>query len=333
MAQICLVPPARVAPGFDHLLDDFELLSRSAETRQGAHTPTDNPAEADIVLFVGSRHALHADVRRHPFARAFPQRALLYDSADHVIPFLPGIYPSIEARHYDPRRVRSGFYLRGLGSNWIRPAGRPSRARYLFSFVGTLGNSKVRGRLAQLQHPMGLVRDTGGEPGRGYGQSAAVYADFQRTYAESLSESAFVLCPRGVGCGTVRLFETMRAGRVPVVISDAWVPSPGPDWRTCSVRVRESQVGALPSMLEDLRNQADDMGEAAREAWRRWFSLEQAFDTLSTWCAELVQSRTHVRGLDELLIRAQVLRPWYVRWYHLPRLKRALLTRLVGRPR
>jgi len=291
--------------------------------------PTDDPASADVVLFVGSRHALHGDIRSHPFTRAWSPRVCLYDSADHIIPFLPGIYPSIEARYYDPRRVRSGFYLRGLGSNSIRPVGRASEARQLYSFVGTVGNANVRGRLARLAHPRGLVRDTGQEPGRGYGQSAATYEAFKQTYASSLAESTFVLCPRGVGSGSLRLFEAMRAARVPVVISDSWVPPPGPDWGSCSIRVPEAEVDRIPALLEGLHGQADSLADAARAAWERWFSKERAFETLTTWCLELVQAQAQNGTLDLLRVHAQLLRPWFVRWHHLPRLKRALVTALA----
>ena len=329
MAKICLVPPERTGPGFDHLVEDFETLARSAAESGGQHGATDDPSDADILLFVGSRHPFHADVRKHPLAMGASRRVLLYDSADHVIPFLPGIYPSIEARYYDPRRVRSGFYLRGIGSSWVGPVGRPSQARFLFSFTGAFDNSGLRRRLARLDHPAGLLRDTSSEPGRGYGQSAQVYGEYQRRYVQSLSESCFVLCPRGVGCGTVRLFETMRAARVPVVISDAWVPTPGPDWDACSLRVRESEIDALPALLEDSRGRADQMGEAAYEAWRRWFSAERAFQTMAGWCAEIVESLPRVNRVDEWLVRAQLFRPWFLRWQHLPRLKRALVMLLI----
>ena len=46
-------------------------------------------------------------------------------------------------------------------------------------------------------------------------------ADHQRSrYLQSLRDTRFVLCPRGSGLNSVRFFETMAVGRIPVLISD-----------------------------------------------------------------------------------------------------------------
>jgi hypothetical protein len=58
--------------------------------------------------------------------------------------------------------------------------------------------------------------------------------------------SKFVLCPRGYACSRWRLFETMMAGRVPVIISDQWVPPEGPAWERFSVRVSQKHVAQPP---------------------------------------------------------------------------------------
>ncbi len=43
-------------------------------------------------------------------------------------------------------------------------------------------------------------------------------------YIESLSKTAFVLCPSGAGPNTIRYWEAIAFGRVPVLLSDTWDP-------------------------------------------------------------------------------------------------------------
>ena len=42
----------------------------------------------------------------------------------------------------------------------------------------------------------------------------------------------------------------MMLGRVPVIVSDQWVPPDGPDWESFSMRVKEREVDTIPAMLE-----------------------------------------------------------------------------------
>jgi hypothetical protein len=43
-------------------------------------------------------------------------------------------------------------------------------------------------------------------------------------YIDSLSKTAFVLCPSGAGPNTIRYWEAIAFGRVPVLLSDSWDP-------------------------------------------------------------------------------------------------------------
>jgi len=63
---------------------------------------------------------------------------------------------------------------------------------------------------------------------------------FTKEYAKAILNSQFVLCPAGWGPATYRLFETMEMGRVPVTLSDEWVPPPGPRWDEFSIALAMS---------------------------------------------------------------------------------------------
>jgi hypothetical protein len=85
----------------------------------------------------------------------------------------------------------------------------------------------------------------------------------------------------------------MKAGRVPVIIADEWVPPPGPSWPEFSLRVREARLRNVPQILERFADRGPEMGFRAREAGQRWFSREQAFQTVVTLCLQIREARPH----------------------------------------
>jgi hypothetical protein len=95
-------------------------------------------------------------------------------------------------------------------------------------------------------------------------------------YAEAMRRCRFNLCPRGTvlaGAGS-RLYETMQAARVPVIISD-WITLPeGVDWNSCAVRVRERDLLRIPQILREHSDRWAQMAANARRAWETHFSEE-----------------------------------------------------------
>lgn len=75
----------------------------------------------------------------------------------------------------------------------------------------------------------------------------------------------------------MRIFESMRAGRAPVIISDTWTPPPFVKWDECSVRVSESHLADLPQILKQHLPRAKEMGNCAREEWERVFGPQGLF--------------------------------------------------------
>jgi hypothetical protein len=288
-------------------LEAIQLLA--GRDRFGVHELVDSPQEADLILFV--EHSTDAgayfqDVRKHPVYKRFGPRCYLFSSTDRVIPFLPGVYAAIERSWYRSSWVRSGPYLR-IGAN--QPAAGAAEAgngRYLFSFVGTPHSAPVRPQIVALQHPRALIRDTSAANDNSL--SAA-------EYAATVRDSAFVLCPRGGGTSSFRLFETMMLGRVPVIISDEWTPPTGPDWPSFSVRVAEVDVGQIPALLERLEPQASAMGGRARQAWDEWFAPDVLFHRVVEWCLA-IEADAGARGpLMPLFPYVQLLRPYHtLRW-------------------
>ena len=70
------------------------------------------------------------------------------------------------------------------------------------------------------------------------------------------------------------MYEAMQLGRVPVVIADQWVAPEGSAWSRFIVRIAESRLNEIPSILRERECDYREMGLAARLAWEEWFSPE-----------------------------------------------------------
>src|SRR4051812_30235161 len=103
MAKVFLTSVAEDRPGapVDHLFALRRLRACAEQDRRRAHQLIDDPRRADVILFVewhseeaAGEHFEH--VRTAPLYREHAGKCFLYSGIDRVVPFLPGIYPSIE---------------------------------------------------------------------------------------------------------------------------------------------------------------------------------------------------------------------------------------------
>ena len=106
-------------------------------------------------------------------------------------------------------------------------------------------------------------------------------------YRQTMARSKFVLCPRGAGASSYRLYETLAGGRVPVIISDEWVAPNGVDWQSCAVRVREGEVAGLPTRLASLEEAWPRMSAAAAAAYDGFFAPDVWFHRAVEHCRDL----------------------------------------------
>ncbi len=257
-----------------------EVLRRAALDRFGVHRLAPDPDRADLILFAEyADEPFQQSVRHHPLVRRHRERCFVLDERDHTFPFLPGVYASVPRAWSHPDRTRSGGYRvmfqHGIQIDPVLGAA----PGLLFSFVGAFWTAAVRRRLGALDHPRGWVCDTSS----GGGSRGA--------YLQAITSSAFVLCPRGLAPATTRLFDVMRAGRVPVVLADDWVPPEGPDWDAFALRVPEAEAARLPATLEALEGTARQRGAAARAAWEAWFAPDVSFHRAVEGCLDIQSCR------------------------------------------
>lgn len=107
-------------------------------------------------------------------------------------------------------------------------------------------------------------------------------------FCKQIARSKFVLCPRGVGCSSYRLFEVMSAGRIPVIISDEWVKPPGPRWDRFSVRVAEREVTKIPDLLRELAPDVPRLMREASAAYAEFYSSRRLFSHLGDCLDDLL---------------------------------------------
>ncbi|MDQ2688132.1 MAG: glycosyltransferase family 47 protein, partial [Armatimonadota bacterium] len=141
-----------------------------------------------------------------------------------------------------------------------------------------------------LTHPRAYIEDT----------SQAQFYDYseqrneeelnrrRQLYGDFMRRSKFILCPRGHGASSFRIFETLRAGRIPVILSDEWTEPDGPDWAGCSLRVQEKAVASLPGLLERQEPEFERMSANARQTYAAWFAPDVIFHQIIQQCAALM---------------------------------------------
>jgi hypothetical protein len=314
MANVVIVS-STVQRGFNPWVHGTTLLLRhSAELDPfRRHTLIEDPAEADIILFgeMGECGFFAERVRAHPYYRKHPEKCFLFDSADHFLPVVPGIYASLTKQHYRPEHTRTGFYLYVIENPFIQHRPLSGQEPFLASFIGNSRTHPVRDRIFALRRDDFLLKDTGGVSYRmAYEADPGERAPFWAEYADGMANALFSLCPRGIGAGSVRLFESMKMGRACVILADAWQPNPGVDWDAFSIRIPESDASRIPEILERHADRAAEMGLRARAEWENWFSEKVRFHRVVELCLDIQRSRSRFGRWERLYnLRHIALRP------------------------
>jgi hypothetical protein len=106
-------------------------------------------------------------------------------------------------------------------------------------------------------------------------------ADLRREFVENLLSSDYGLCIRGDANASVRLFETMALGRIPVILDTELVLpfADKVDYRSFALIVDFRELKRLPELLARFHSSLSDgeftaMQERAREAYVRYFRVD-----------------------------------------------------------
>lgn len=275
-------------PHLDQPAAAFHL--HASTDRVGAHQLTDSPELADVILFTQC-HMLTSDwrlarIRRHRLTREFREKVMVYNECDRPWCALPGVYVNMPGPRFVSVHQRPWAYFVPVQTTI------DEHPDLLFSLVGS-NTAACRRPLFALQH-----RDAVVEEARGFKFWEVTSEGFEKhrtRFRSTLARSRFVLCPRGNGTSSIRLYEALAAGAVPVIIADDWVPPAGPAWEECSIRWPEGQIDGLTQMLEDRNGDWPRLSAEARRAHEEYFSPAVYFHHVAERCADLLRSGSTTR--------------------------------------
>ena len=297
----------------------FEQVAR--QDRFQLHALTDDPADADLILFVDAH--LHPNdwrlqsIRRHPLAIRYFDKVCLYDERDRPWCSLPGVYVSMPKSTFDRQKQQAYAYYTNNMTQRLQAA-KQVAPDLLFSFMGGRSH-KLRDQIFRLSHPRAEITNTSqvnffvssGEP-----DYAEKIERQKQIFADTLLRSKFVICPRGAGTSSIRLYEAMSAGRAPVIISDNWQRPVGPDWEKCALTVREADIEKIPQLLEERERDAEAIGALALAEYTAWFAPDVMFHHLIESCRKVLQNphpkstkldKQYLRcGLEDAAIRGRM---------------------------
>lgn len=108
-----------------------------------------------------------------------------------------------------------------------------------------------------------------------------------RTYLQVLQNSLFSLCPSGTGPNSIRLWESLGFGCIPVILSDRLrLPGNMAEWQEAAVFIPEEKnaISTLPSFLREMAKQPDLLRrrqEKLRGLWERYGHTCFIYDLLA----------------------------------------------------
>src|SRR5882724_4036710 len=139
----------------------YEELTRCAGLdRFKVHRLTENPEEADVILFAETVHFDDPEwrtVRQHPYLERFREKCFLYNESDEPWCVMPGLYCSMPRRSFQPRRQKAFNYLYTMNDKVRGPASAERRS--LYSFMGA-SNANARRRILKLVDARAVLEDT-----------------------------------------------------------------------------------------------------------------------------------------------------------------------------
>jgi hypothetical protein len=287
-AEFAVYPRDLSSPGADAALPEFLALAREAGKPAVVFFASDStePVEGDALVF---RTSLHSS-RRRPGEYALPGW-----SEDFLTRYV--------GRELPLRRKQSRPVVGFCGF-----AGAPARSLLVDPRRrGAARGAAVRRRALRL-----LARDPGIEAHivrRDKFLGGAIKAGrfdpgalrgARREYVQNMVESDYVLCARGAGNFSYRLYETLSLGRIPVFIdTDCVLPYDfAVDWRDYCVWVDQRELPRIGELVcafhESLtENEFFDLQRSCRRLWEQYIRPEGFF-------AEFHRHLGRLEGADRL---------------------------------
>lgn len=232
------------------------------------------PSIADVIIFENDTRNY---IRKSVEFRQWKNKCVVISEADLPSFYLPGCYTCNKQSILTENRVKTISYIistRSFPHPHIDNQFPLDKIIYTYSFVGG-ATSWVRKRLfSSLKSGLDVyIEPTNNYHNWNFSKSyKRLKSKIQKEFAKVIGQSLFVICPRGAGSSSLRLFEVMMAGRVPVIISDNWVPIEQIPWSEFSITVSENKLKDIDSIVRQYKPLGKEMAKKSREAWETYLS-------------------------------------------------------------
>jgi hypothetical protein len=224
------------------------LMDQLAQYAYKRYKPALSAELADAIIFIEPNYYKFWNYPKlllsNELIKKYINKSFSHEYSDSGVVFLPGAYVCTPYMNFNPLRTRASGYYNHLGvyNEYLEKYNfnfnsnsDENHINYLFSFRGSK-SSRVRDLL--FKQDFSSVKNSVHDADRWFNHSESE----KENYVKEILQSKFVLAPRGIGTASIRLFEIMQLGRVPVIISDDWVPPIGPAWNEFSIRVAEDKI-------------------------------------------------------------------------------------------
>ena len=266
-------------------LHDKEIVAKLIDNLRKSsdshlHTFTDDINDASVYLFFTTCVDINEVplIRKHPLVKRYPGKCFLICDKDISYPVLPGIYAALPRNPLYKYLYVTGFYLSPTNPYIELYKEQNIKPQFLASFQGGL-SSRLRQILSKVKFTknihLNFVKPQWQDfySGTGFITSGSNYLT---KYAELLYESFFVLCPKGNGISSYRLFESLEAGRIPIIISDRFAsPVIVKEWIDGPIQIKEKDIRSIENILTIKFKEWEVRSQTCQHIYDQYFSAKK----------------------------------------------------------
>ena len=213
------------------------------EALSPSYRRTESAATADLIFYTepgwNKFRAWTKTLSVDPVISTYPEKCFVYEFSDRPVAFLAGLYVNRPRSKIDWRRMRPADYWTSIpASDEQELLQRRKRAEPTLLVPR---QNECRGATAASRpRPSRELPAQITETFRWHDYGGMEADKDRRLFLQEMRDSWFVLCPSGLAPSTFRVYEAMQLGRVPVILSDHWEPTPASHGRTSPSELRKA---------------------------------------------------------------------------------------------
>jgi hypothetical protein len=266
------------------------FISMSKLNLYTPHKTVANADDADIIIVLDPhllpRRQFESAMSSNSAVRNNLDRVFVYNETDNPSSSYRGLYVSMPKPLFDTERHVSTIYW-GIRDH---DECRSDVKRNGVGFRGDCRTHPVRAKLHMLKSMGFDIFDT---------SRPETLSLSHNEFIEELASYQYYLCPRGHGTASIRMFECMAIGTVPIVVSDNYVfPRNITNGYNC-IQIPEKSIGLLNIPLDASNVLARNVRQSYKDNW----CLSARWDTYIDGISSIIDSpaRNRYQYLKSLL--------------------------------